>query len=411
MVSPSSFEVLPDEIILHICQYLRGADVLYSFYNLNARLNITITGYCRYVNLMAVSYKQFEYAASYVLPQIGSLVQTFVLNGNWETIIDDKLSSILFTPYLSLLFPQLQKLTVKWFTSERFSLFINSLQDFSQLIELDIRFLKGNPVDLLLSKVLSANNGRLSIVSFDQDSVDVDTIDDSTIQSHPNIQELSVNLSCSKLIPNLFLLIPNVCRLHVSVDELSNGAKCKPTIINLPPLVHLTAFQLRSINLFWRFDEITHMLTAMPCLQRLALDFRTDDKRLVSEEDLLTILPSSIIKLDFFIRYYVHESKSATEVSPTFSSVQFPIACLLDEPRHRFFVHTLPCDLYSAILTATISKQMPSGWKYTQKTEDLYIYDITCLLEILLILQHFRRIRTLSIDVKDKEQICKYENN
>jgi hypothetical protein len=70
MVSLSSFEILPDEMILYVCHYLRGADILYSFYNLNTRLNITITGYCRYVNLMAVSYKQFDYAVSNVLPQI-----------------------------------------------------------------------------------------------------------------------------------------------------------------------------------------------------------------------------------------------------------------------------------------------------------------------------------------------------
>ena len=51
---------------------------------------------------------------------------------------------------------------------------------------------------------------------------------------------------------------------------------------------------------------------------------------------------------------------------------------------------------------------MSSGWKYMQQTEDLYIYDITSILDIFLILQHFRRIRTLSIDVKDKSQICKF---
>ncbi|CAF1122279.1 unnamed protein product [Rotaria sordida] len=57
MAPSTTFETLPDEIILIACQYLRGADVLYSFYNLNTRLNITITGYCRYVNLMTVPYK------------------------------------------------------------------------------------------------------------------------------------------------------------------------------------------------------------------------------------------------------------------------------------------------------------------------------------------------------------------
>ncbi len=54
---------------------------------------------------------------------------------------------------------------------------------------------------------------------------------------------------------------------------------------------------------------------------------------------------------------------------------------------------------------------MSAGWKYTQQTEDLYIYDITSLLDVLLILQHFRRVRTLSIDAKNKTEICKYSKN
>jgi hypothetical protein len=410
MLFPTSFERLPDEIILHICQYLRGADVFYSFYNLNDRLNVTIAGYCRYVNLMTVSYKQFEYAISYVLPQIGSSVRSFVLNGNWETIINDKLSSILFSSNLPLLFPNLQRLTIKWFTSERFLSFVDILQDFPQLTELDIRFLKGDTLDLLQSKVLSANNSRLEIVSFDQDSIDFDISENDTTIFYPNIQELTVNLIESKLIPRLFSLVPNVCRLHVNIDELSDNSEYKETILNLPSLVHLIAFQLRSINLFWTLDEITHILKAMPSLQRLAFDLRTDDKRLVNEDDFNRILPSSLNKIDFFIRYYFPKSELETEALTTFSSTRFPIAYLLDKPRHRFLIHTIPYDLHSAILTATISEQMPLGWKYTQQIKDLYIYDATSLLDILLILQHFRKLRILSIDTKDKSEICKYFN-
>jgi hypothetical protein len=408
---PTPFEILPDEIILHICQYLRGADVFYSFYNLNARLNMAITGYCRYVNLMAVSYKQFEYSVSRVLPQVGSLVRSFVLNGNWETIINEKLSSILYGSNLPLLFPHLQRLTLKWFPSERFLSFVDILQDFLQLIELDIRFLKGHTIDLLQSKVLSANNNRLEIVSVDQDSIDFDISEYNTTIFYPNIRELTINLTSSKLIPRLFVLVPNVCYLHVNIDEWSDSSDSKLTINNLSLLVHLINFQLRSVNLFWTFDGITHILKAMPSLQRLALDLRTDDKRLISEENFNMILPSSVIKVDLFIRYYYPKSKSDDEdISISISSIRFPIACLLDETRHRLLIHTIPCDLYSVILTAPISKQMPQGRHYTEQVKDLYIYDVTSLPDVLLILQHFRRLRVLSIDMQNKSQICKYFN-
>ncbi|CAM4918709.1 unnamed protein product [Rotaria socialis] len=404
MCYPASFELFPDEIILCVCQYLREADVLYSLYNLNSRLNTTITGYCRHLNLMAVSYKQFEYAVFHVLPQIGSIVRTFVLNGNWETIINNELSSILFVSHLSLLFPNLQRLIVKWFTSERFLSFVDTLQGFSQLMELDIRFLRGNAAGLLLQKVLSANNSQLSIVSFDQDSVDLDISDEINMISYPNIQELAINLTFSKLIPCLFVLVPNVRRLHLNIDELSNDSKSKLVDGNLSSLVYLTIFQLRSINLFWTFDEVAYLLKAMPSLQRLGLDMRTDDKRLVTEKDIMTILPASLSKIDLFIRYYFSKSKSDINEEHMFSSTHIPVACLLDEPRHRFLIHSIPYDLNSAILTASISRQMLSGWKYMKQIKDLYIYDITSTAEILLILQHFRRLRTLTIDAKDKSE-------
>lgn len=403
----TSFEMLPDEIILSICQYLREADVLYSFYNLNSRLNVTITGYCRHVNLMSVSYKQFEYAVSRVLPKIGNMVRTFVLNGNWETIIDNKLSTVIFDLPLSLLFPQLQKLIIKWFTSERFVTFVSNLKGFSQLMELDIRFLRGNKTTLDLTDVLSANNSQLSVVSFDQESIDLDIPYDTNMIFYPNIQELIVNLKSSKLIGNLFAIVPNLRRLYLNIDELSNDSNQKLVEHTLMPLVHLINFQLRSINLFWTFNEIASLLKPMPSLKRLTFDLRTDDKRLVDENDLMTILPSSIIKIDFFIRYYYSKSRSGEEIDMVPMSVHFPVSHLLDEPRHRYLIHTIPYDSHSAILTATISKQMLSGWKYMRHIKDLYIYDVTSMLEVLLILQHFRRVRTLTIDAKDKSQLCK----
>ncbi|CAF3912553.1 unnamed protein product [Rotaria sordida] len=76
---------------------------------------------------------------------------------------------------------------------------------------------------------------------------------------------------------------------------------------------------------------------------------------------------------------------------------------------NRVIMHTIPCHLRSMNLRATMGKQMSSQSKYTQQVEDLYIYDATSLLEILLILQHFRRIRTLVIQMSDGPEIQKVE--
>ena len=407
MTDHTCLERLPDEVLLQICRYLRGADVFYSFYNLNSRLNTTIAGYCRYINIMSVSHKQFEYSVLHVLPHIGYLVRSFVLNGNWETIVNERLSSVLFSRNFPLLFPQLQRLIIKWFTRDKFLSFIEILQDCSQLIQLDLRFLKGDSIDLLRSNILSANRNQLEMISFDHDSLDFDISENDSTIAYPNIRQLSINLTSNQLLSRLFSLIPNVCHLIVNTDELSDGAESKSTLNNLSILIHLTSFKLRSVNLFWTFDEIHQILKSMPNLEKLTIDLRTDDKRLAIEQNLNEILPSSVTKLDFFVRYYYPQPRYANEISTCLSSTCLPIVSLLDKSRSRFLLHTVPCDLNSMILTGTISKQMLTGWKYTQQIEDLYIYDVTSLMDLISILQHFRRLRTLSIDTKDKSQICK----
>ncbi|CAF1325198.1 unnamed protein product [Adineta ricciae] len=405
MLFPSSLELLPDEILLQICQYLRSADVFFSLYNLNSRLNTTIRGYCHYVNLTAVSYKQFEYAVRDVLPEIGHLVRSFVLNGNWETIIHSNLSSILFVSHLSNLFPRIRKLVIKWFQSEKLLSFVTSLRDLPELIELDIRFLKGNAVNFLLENVLSANQNRLSVVSFDHDSTDLNLSDEKDLTSYPHIEQLSVNLTLSKYIPCLFHLVPNVCQLYLSIDELSNDTKRKSVIVNLPSLIHLTHFRLRTINLFWTFEDISCILKAMPVLEQLTLDLRTDDRRLVTKENLRTLLPSSLLRMDYFIRYYTSRSDTKFELHDLFSAPHLPIISMFDSPRHRFIICTIPCNLHAVILPATVSKQMPEGWDYMNQTKDLHICDITSIAEILLILRHFRKLKILTLDAKDRVQV------
>ena len=74
-------EILPDQIILQVCSYLHGADVLSLLYNLNARLNVTITDYCRHVDLSDVTYQQFNLVLSHILPKIASDIRSFVFHG------------------------------------------------------------------------------------------------------------------------------------------------------------------------------------------------------------------------------------------------------------------------------------------------------------------------------------------
>lgn len=403
-----TFEMFPDEIILNICGYLRGTDVLYSFFGLNTRLNITIAGYCQYVNLLAPAYIPFHHVNSYVLPRIGPFVRSFVLNGNWKSVMSANTLAVLFGSQLSVMFPHLQTLTLKWFTGENMSLFLPSLENFSHLVTLDIRVLNGKIEDDLLTRILAANNGRLKFVSFDEDCVSLNIPEGDEIVSYPNIEELTVNINLNRSFPRLFTFLPNVRRLHVTADKERSLPKFSIALATLSPLVHLIDFQLRSRLTLWAFEETVDLLHLMPSLQKVALGLLTSDERLVIGENLIKTLPSSVTQIDIAIRYYFSEWDFNIDELHALWPDSLPIICLLDIARVRVLFHTIPYNLRSIVLPAELSEQMSSGWhwKHMQQVEDLCVYNITSLAQILLMVQHFHRLQRLTISIASKSEPC-----
>ena len=78
--SPAGLEFLPDELLLEICRYLHCSHVLYSFFNLNSRLNQTITSYCRHVWFRRASYRQLLHIYDSILPQIGPAIISLTIH-------------------------------------------------------------------------------------------------------------------------------------------------------------------------------------------------------------------------------------------------------------------------------------------------------------------------------------------
>ncbi|CAF3108899.1 unnamed protein product [Rotaria sp. Silwood2] len=357
------------------------------------------------MNLVGIRHHQFDYVVSEILPLIGSSIRSFVLNGNWETILSAKALTILFAPSISFTFSQIQKLTLKLFTGKRLLSFLDNVIDFLQLVELDIRFLKEDADDKLLTKIFASNNGRLKSISFDIDSIALNLFeDDDKNISFPNIQQLKIKLEFIHILPRLFKLIPNIKRLHVCVEKIWYEQDYHHLSIDLSPLIYLTDFHLRLVNFLWMFDDFTHLLSHMPFLQKLTLDLWTGDERLINGENLTSILPSSLKQFHFLIRYYISQSNFEIDRLLTSWLNLVPINYFLDEDNNCVLLYTMPCYLHSTILSATISKHLSSSWTHMQQVEDLQIYDVTSFSEIILIVQHFHWLRTLMIDVKNKPE-------
>lgn len=78
-----SFEILPDELLLIICSYLNGIDVLRAFYDLNTRLNSTINYYAKQMNLSRIRYSQFnQYCNMLIQTNLGLQLKSLSLSNN-----------------------------------------------------------------------------------------------------------------------------------------------------------------------------------------------------------------------------------------------------------------------------------------------------------------------------------------
>ncbi len=399
--------MLPDEILLQICHYLTGADVLYSLYNLNARLNVTITGYCRYLDLSGVTYPRFDHVVCHIVPKIASSVQSFVFHGYREKFLSARAFDFFYASPMSYTFPQLQRITLNWFTGKGLLSFIDIIQDLSHLVELNIRSLKEAVEETLLTKVLTANNGRLNSVMFDQDSVCLNVPAGHQTVSYLNIQKLTINIAETGMLPHLFALVPHVHRLYVSIEELSYGSNFTEAFVNQSPLIHLIDFHLYKVD-SWNLDDIDIVLRQMPSLQTLTLDLYTRDKRIIQQEHFVRILPRSLKQIHFLIRYYFHEAILEVNSLITSWAVFLPINCLLDETNECILMFTTTVSIGFLSLQATIGKQIQSGCKYTQQVNNLYVYSSTSLVDILVTAQHFHHLRKLCIDAKNMPETCKY---
>ncbi|CAF1219640.1 unnamed protein product [Adineta ricciae] len=392
------FENLPDEIILYICQYLRGADVLYSFYNLNIRLNTALTGYCRYVNLMRVAYKKLTYVITHVLPCIGQHVRSFCLNIYWESMIPDQLSQLLYSSRLCEIFPYIENLTVRGFSSERLQVFLDCIENFPRLNNLKIQFLSGSSTGICLTKLFSANQGRLSKVFFDWNSIDLDIPQDTSDISCPNIQELTIPLTSINTLARLCKVISNVHCLYVNLGTFVDIGNCAEAFKDVSPLFRLVDFSIHSIDWFCPFDAFVAMIRKMPSLQKLKFHLCTQEECFLVEENIRINLPISCCQLDYFIDYRLSgmdsEIKNLLTSNRNFSST---VHLLFDETHDTLNVHTVPCRLQSMVLLGSVAKQMMPGSSYTEHVRNLHIYGAQCLNDVFQILQHFRHLNILSI--------------
>jgi hypothetical protein len=186
MMSISKFEThLPDEIILEICHYLSWFDTVIAFYNLNTRLNRTLSGFLRHVSVGNNCYlKQFQDGCSFLLSNQSSLfflIRTLTISNRGSPLAAKYFLSHI--PIQEMIY--LEKLTLIQFTGNELLSYLDVIgkdgqNTFQHLVTLRIydppyiNFCplwktwkeKGEYESTIINQVLMANNQRLQTIIF-----------------------------------------------------------------------------------------------------------------------------------------------------------------------------------------------------------------------------------------------------
>lgn len=393
--SNATFELLPDEIILEICRYLHCSHVLYSFFDLNSRINCAITSYCQHVWFRRASYKQLLYIYQHVLPRIGSSVLSLTIHPLHQASFPSS-----FKNQISNIFPNLVTLTLTSWTSENLlSCVINTIPELKYLKKLVIQELScSSPINNMdfIEKILNTKNNLLNNVIFDYDCDSFELIDhpinDYNI-SH-NIHDLTIQLDTLKDLSTLIRMTPNLHRLDVSFKNSS--LRKVPFNTTLPYLKELSVW---AVHWYSQLDDLKSLLQIAPSLENFSLSISTRDNNLLDGTKLLSTLPSQLKQFNYSVCYYAHENSdwfNADILKKLWKSI--PVIYSISDVDKRVFLHTIPYPSSRLTIRSTLAKNIPNKDLYQiySKVDQIQVYSVMNLADAFPIIGKCRRLHELT---------------
>jgi len=405
----SMLEILPDEILLKVCKYLLCTDILYSFNELNYRMTRMITQYRHDVSFHKTSISKFDYICVNVLPQFSSQIRSLVIDC-CHSVLQDELFIKYFSEKMSMMFPNLERISLNSYMQDKLVTFLNTLHDLNHLVE--IRLYSLFPIEGLHQKtftrsLIQANNHRLTTILIDNYSSSL-SFDDT--DCYLNILQLRIKLKTIADLPSLFVAVPHVQYLDVIIDE-RDETFVDLSEMKLSPLIHLTNFRLKSVIRVWILEEFIALLVQLPIVQCLSLFLSTYDKRFIKGDIILPSLPSTVQQFNYAI-YFISDTTLDEDDTNVFSwSPSHPVACFFDNK--CLFIHTLPWYFthleFSSLVGKMMSCRTNSANSYDKYVEQVYlkIDKHFTLSNSLAALSQCHRVKKLTINVTHNEDVSK----
>jgi len=227
----SSFEDLPDEILLSICRYLSPINILDSLLNLNQRLNQTISSYREKIFLSHLSYKDFNHLLNDHLPCLAMNVYYLYIN-NCSMLNIGKMFEAKFNK-IDQQFPLLRELSFHQIdieTLENLSWRFNTMNCLRQLnIDIAEDRLSSMPVqfdEFLCGKLFSVSNSFESLkLNFNNYQFNLHSIKHKC----RNLRYLTISVKCLNDLLILFDNFPNIEQLNVTIGCASPYDKTNDT--------------------------------------------------------------------------------------------------------------------------------------------------------------------------------------
>ncbi|CAF0874217.1 unnamed protein product [Adineta ricciae] len=401
------FEYFPDEILLEIYRYLHCGHILYSFYNLNFRLNQTLTHYCQYVILRRLTYQQFTYIYSQIIPEIGHQIRSLTINRLQQ---NEFLKSFSFK--MENFFPNLEKLALDdWKNLDLFPFVSSRLSKLTNLRQIIIRGLRqpNDPHSLVTSiddstylfEIVSENR-QIETIIFEPDCYSMTLLNHKKFRiNHSNLIELNLSLSTSDHLNSLAYFLPNLRRLYVIIEEIGIMKE------DILPFQRLTHFSLDAIESYSKLENLRELFQIIPTVEHLSLVLTSIDERLIYGEHFLQCLSLKTFQYAVYFSSSIDYCFDSRKFFDSWKSHRLVYTINKDQKRSYIFIHTVPYPSILLNLQSTLTNKfgVRSGDQVYRIVQYLYVNRMKTLKEIFPILQHCRKTQDLTIQIDGFESV------
>ncbi|CAF0758637.1 unnamed protein product [Didymodactylos carnosus] len=200
----SSFDLLPNEIYLSIFDYLKPIDVLYSFFNINKRLNhlVRYNSPPSYLDLRNISIKAFEHYCLDLFPLFYSNIKSLKIDG-------------------------------EQFSHQKFQ-YPSNIKDLTLSLTGDYY-----PPSLLSDEKLFNGKCLLTTCSIENYAYHLS----KRLSICPTLKQLTIHLKCHADLLEIMNRLPNIQKLHSTIDYDVSSTNESPSSITLTfPFQFLTDF-------------------------------------------------------------------------------------------------------------------------------------------------------------------------